>query len=82
MGNHRHNHGYFGARTVDTKFYMPLVGRLDERVEYLVGGLVEDAGDTEYEDGPCVGEHALEQRSVELPSEAGQLAVEEEGHQC
>ena len=64
---------------------------IDEGENYLVGGLIEYAGEAEYHHRPRVGKHLLEQGAVEFPSslshfaykgkcdERGAYQVDEEG---
>ena len=78
---HRHNHGNLHCRAVDAELHLSFFARHEVAEEHLVGRLVEDAGDAEYQYRPGVGEHAAQQPRVEAVAEACQFAAEEEGDQ-
>ena len=51
---------------------------IDFREHHLVECLVQNAGDSKYQDGPAVTEHPLQQRPVKLIFDTCQLLPEEE----
>ena len=55
---------------------MGVGGVVDVWEEYLVGRLVEYAGNAQHEHRPSVGQHAAHQAAVEHIAEAGELAAE------
>ena len=76
LGNHGHNHGNLHPCAIDSQLYLAFLAGHDVLEDNLVGRLVEDAGNAEYQDGPCIGEHAAEQGEVNLPAQAEDFAPE------
>ena len=58
LGDERHNHGNFHRRTVDAELLGGVGAFVDDGEQNLVGGLIQDAGDAEHQDGPTVAQHA------------------------
>ena len=82
LGDHCHNHGDFDAGAVDAELFVHVGAGIEEGEEDFVEHLVEDAHDTEDEQGPGVAEHALKQLKIEDgESEILEFAPEAEGHQ-
>ena len=85
LGYHRHDHRYLAGGTVDAELGMGVALLIDVGEENLVGGLVQDAGDAEYEDWPTVAQHlphenlGLCPRSLFATEALSQLLIEEEG---
>ena len=82
LGDHCHNHGDFDAGAVDAELFVHVGAGIEEGEEDFVEHLVEDAHDTEDEQGPGVLKHALQQLEIEnRESEIFEFAPEAEGHQ-
>ena len=66
LGDHGHYHGNLHASTVDAQFGL---GRfrvaVHQREDDFVGRLVQDACNTENQDGPTVAQHTFHQPGVE-----------------
>ena len=68
---HRHNHGYLRCCTIDAQLFLHVYTFIYIREEHLVGSLIQDACNTQYEDGPRIAEHGTQQLRVESPAETG-----------
>ena len=80
MGDHGHYHGNLHASTVDAQFGLGRFrGAVHQREDDFVGRLVQDARDTENQDGPTVAQHTFHQPGVEPIFESCQFGNEEEG---
>ena len=79
LGNHCHNHRYLHARAVVAQQHVGLclVG-IDQREDNLIGHLVQNTCNTQYQDGPRVAEHLLQQCTIELPLNLEQVRNEEQ----
>ena len=79
LGNQGHNHGYLHTGTIDAQLHLALLAG-DEVVEaYLVRHLVEDAGDAEEQQGPCVAEHLFQQLPVYAAAQLAEFGQEAQG---
>ena len=70
LRNHSHNHGYLRAGTVDAQLLAHVAALVEVGEEHLVGRLVQDSGNAQYQDRPGVAEHGAQQFHVELPAES------------
>ena len=76
-----HDHGEFHRAAVDAELHDAFMSRNEFGKEDFVDRLVENARNAEYQDGPRIGKHGADERTVDTPFHTEEFFPKTEGDQ-